>query len=366
MNPNDNTVYTNVGQGFENPQSNQSGVQPASFDPNQKKNDSNLAAKLGAGIVGGAALGAGVMYAGEAIANGINSGGEEEQAALADQAAENQGLQMAHVNDNMSFADAFEAARAEVGPGGVFIWRGGVYGTYSQDEWNAMSPEDRAAFTDNAMGQYGGQGATQTQSVQTEVHHVHHHHHHDTPATGNVIQDDNQQPDSIVGGGRVPSGGESSDDTGVRIIGTRTDVLDGETVNVADIEMDGHSGILIDVDRDGVYDIAGVDVDDSGSLEENEIHMLNEETSVSAGVDPDPTNVYPEEVQVIDTEDPVVLEDDVPTDQDDIYSDEFNGDYTADNGSEEVYSNEEIYVADNTSTDGMDDFVNDANVDMLA
>ena len=48
------------------------------------------------------------------------------------------------VNDSMSFSEAFSAARAEVGPGGVFEWRGNVYNTYYADEWNNMSEEDKS------------------------------------------------------------------------------------------------------------------------------------------------------------------------------------------------------------------------------
>ncbi len=38
------------------------------------------------------------------------------------------------VNDNMSFAEAFAAARAELGPGGVFEWHGQLYGTFYATE----------------------------------------------------------------------------------------------------------------------------------------------------------------------------------------------------------------------------------------
>jgi hypothetical protein len=52
-----------------------------------------------------------------------------------------------HVNDDMSFAEAFASARQETGPGGVFFWRGGVYGTYYRDEWSQLSPEYREVFS---------------------------------------------------------------------------------------------------------------------------------------------------------------------------------------------------------------------------
>lgn len=57
-------------------------------------------------------------------------------------------VSVAHdVTDDMSFNEAFAAARAEVGAGGVFEWRGNVYGTYYADEWNEMSDDEKEAFS---------------------------------------------------------------------------------------------------------------------------------------------------------------------------------------------------------------------------
>jgi hypothetical protein len=50
------------------------------------------------------------------------------------------------VNDEMSFSQAFAAARNEVGPGGVFVWHGQLYGTYYKEEWDAMTPEQKAEY----------------------------------------------------------------------------------------------------------------------------------------------------------------------------------------------------------------------------
>lgn len=49
-------------------------------------------------------------------------------------------------NDDMSFAKAFATARAEVGPGGVFEWRGGVYNTFYESEWNRLSESSKETF----------------------------------------------------------------------------------------------------------------------------------------------------------------------------------------------------------------------------
>ena len=53
--------------------------------------------------------------------------------------ATDEGIRIAQVDDNVSFATAFADARAQVGPGGAFEWRGHVYNTFYEEEWNSMS-----------------------------------------------------------------------------------------------------------------------------------------------------------------------------------------------------------------------------------
>ena len=53
------------------------------------------------------------------------------------------------VNDHMDFSQAFAAARADVGANGVFEWRGSVYGTFYEDEWNNVSDEYKEAFNNH-------------------------------------------------------------------------------------------------------------------------------------------------------------------------------------------------------------------------
>lgn len=57
--------------------------------------------------------------------------------------------QLAQIDTGLSFGEAFAAARAEVGPGGVFLWHGGVYNTFTAEEWNDMSQAERNAFAQN-------------------------------------------------------------------------------------------------------------------------------------------------------------------------------------------------------------------------
>ncbi|GHB73543.1 hypothetical protein [Persicitalea jodogahamensis] len=50
------------------------------------------------------------------------------------------------VNEEMSFGQAFAAAREDVGPGGIFSWHGEVYNTYYAEEWKGLSLAQRQAF----------------------------------------------------------------------------------------------------------------------------------------------------------------------------------------------------------------------------
>ena len=50
------------------------------------------------------------------------------------------------VDDDMTFNEAFAAARAELGPGNVFMWEGSMYGTYLKEEWDSMTDDQKADY----------------------------------------------------------------------------------------------------------------------------------------------------------------------------------------------------------------------------
>lgn len=58
----------------------------------------------------------------------------------------NEEMRVAYVSDSDSFGKAFSKARAQVGAGGMFKWRGNVYGTYYKNEWDSMSRSERENF----------------------------------------------------------------------------------------------------------------------------------------------------------------------------------------------------------------------------
>ena len=106
------------------------------------------------GGVSGILMGAGLLYAGQTIAAPKTEAPEEnadvataETEQIEQQtAATEQTLSVAQMHNDMSFGEAFAAARAEVGPGGVFIWHGGIYNTYTAEEWNSMTPQQKNDF----------------------------------------------------------------------------------------------------------------------------------------------------------------------------------------------------------------------------
>lgn len=55
------------------------------------------------------------------------------------------------VSDDMAFGPAFAAARAEVGPGGVFVWRGNSYNTFLREEWAGLSLQQRHEYAEMVL-----------------------------------------------------------------------------------------------------------------------------------------------------------------------------------------------------------------------
>ena len=118
----------------------------------ESKKEGSTWKQVSLGGVSGILMGAGLMYAGQAYAANKEEAPEQKPEDVAAPEPGNtshtleNGLQVAAVNDDMSFGEAFAAARAEVGPGGVFHWHGGIYNTYTADEWNAMSTDQKHDF----------------------------------------------------------------------------------------------------------------------------------------------------------------------------------------------------------------------------
>ena len=103
------------------------------------------------GGVPGIMLGSGGTVVAENVVEKVNEDVVPEEDAAAEELTP-ANVPVANVSDDMSFGEAFAAARAEVGAGGVFMWHGNLYNTYVAEDWDAMSPEERAEFGDRVYG----------------------------------------------------------------------------------------------------------------------------------------------------------------------------------------------------------------------
>lgn len=69
-----------------------------------------------------------------------------------------------NTHESQTFAEAFAAARAEVGAGGLFEWNGHHYGTYYKEEWDALPEEAKNEFTHSVFADN-----SQTEVVDTHL-----------------------------------------------------------------------------------------------------------------------------------------------------------------------------------------------------
>ena len=159
-------------------------------------------------------------------------------------------LEAHSVSDDMSFSEAFAAARAEVGPGGAFVWHGHVYGTYRADdpEWQAMSDEQRTEHSHDIMAQVHPSPYTPTANE---------------PA---IVAINNQPVNDIP-----DNGNSDSDHVDVHIVGVDQGHLeDGTLVTVGYGAVDGQYAEFVDSDGDGEVDTVLIDVNSNGQLDNGE------------------------------------------------------------------------------------------------
>ena len=190
------------------------------------------------GGVSGILMGAGLMYAGQASAAPLNDEDATDTSEVnpAEQAGETP-MQVAQIHNDLSFGEAFAAARAEVGPGGVFIWHGGIYNTYTADEWNAMTPDQKNDFA---------------QQVNPEVHA------HAVPTPTDSHPDVAVEPTSEP---EAPSAHNTNDVQVIeQQIAQNFDM--GEDVHIVGYaNAEGHLVVGYDTTGDGQADVAIIDVD---------------------------------------------------------------------------------------------------------
>lgn len=224
------------------------------------------------GGVSGILMGAGLLYAGQAVAATNTVVPEETADTETEEAQQVEGanestLPVAQIHNEMSFGEAFAAARAEVGPGGVFIWHGGIYNTYTADEWNAMTPQQKNDFA---------------HQVNPEVRA------HEVPTPTDA------HPDVAVHQAVEATPEQPSQDVEVQVVSQETSETHDADVEVHIIgygEVQGHVAVGLDTDGDGQADVAIIDVDDSGGLSDPDVLVDDQGNMATYGElnnEPDP------------------------------------------------------------------------------
>ena len=197
--------------------------------------------------------------------------------------------------DDMSFREAFEAARAELGAGGVFRWHGNIYNTYTADEWNAKTEEEQDAFAEEVGAEIGADeidtsdfaeevdaevtadevessDLAQTEEVKVETE-------EETDDDVRVALDDDKND---VAASAASEQTIESDDDDVRVLGFGEVTLEnGQNVTVQELDINGQRVAVIDVDQDGEADFAMTDLNQNQQMDEGEVIDLHTGEAVS-------------------------------------------------------------------------------------
>lgn len=199
--------------------------------------------------VTGILMGAGAMKAMQSMAAGESENNAEQAIADADTQY-----------DNMSFREAFDAARAELGAGGVFRWHGNIYNTYTAEEWNAKTAKEQDDFAEQVGAEISAE------DVDTDV---------------SIVSNNNVNTNESAVSEQAAETTENADDD-VRVLGYGDVTLDnGRTITVEELEVNGQRVAVIDVDQDGEADLAMTDLNNNQQMDEGEVIDLHTGEAVS-------------------------------------------------------------------------------------
>lgn len=230
MNQKDDTMYESSQKSFLHSET------PKNEVKNQQTEDDSFmkrAIMLGSSILAGGAIGGGIAYA---VSNNIPSP-EDEVVKIIDESADK------------SFEEAFEDARAQLGPGALFRWHGGIYHTYTEEEWGNMSQQERDEFNQKI------------QPILSEEQTIEN---HETLASNNHAS--HVQPDT-----ETEHVTKVVHEDNFSIASEEHRTINGVDVIVGHGTHNGHEVALIDIDKDGKYDYYVQDLNNDGSISENEL-----------------------------------------------------------------------------------------------
>ena len=221
------------------------------------------------------------------------TGAEKHVAVAVGDAVE--GLDVATcVDDDMSFGEAFAAARDEVGAGGVFLWRGNLYGTYYRTEWDSMTDEQKDEYWQHVYHTDYQDVLGEDYRDGNEVYEP------ELADNSNDYEDAEMYGEEVVMNEAIIEDGneevveaeflsEEGDDSSM-IAENEIEVLgvhhvtadDGSEVILGELMVNGESAVLVDVDNDGIFDVLAADTNGDGNCSESEMLDISGE---AIGVD---------------------------------------------------------------------------------
>ncbi len=174
------------------------------------------------------------------------------------------------VNDEMSFGEAFSAARAEVGSGGVFEWNGKLYNTFTAEEWEAMNSEEKSNFQDRVYNNDNDVAeVTSEPEPGIEI---------DTPEPFAEVTPEPEieiEPEDIVAEDVIEP--EIDDDIEIEVLGMEHN--DTYDIDLGGIMIGDQEVVLVDLDSDGGdFDYAIADTDNDGFISQDEIFDLSDDS----------------------------------------------------------------------------------------
>lgn len=219
-----------------------------------------------AGVAGVAAAGVAAGAVFTSMASGDDAKTTQANAAdKAHTAVPAGNVKVAEVSDDMSFDEAFASARKQVGAGGVFEWRGKLYGTYYKNEWDNMSQADKDQYAANVFGT--PQAKVHNENIQEPPR-------KDMPEDAEqntnvqkVSDQTNNQQDRAEA-----DSGEGGRYNIQQVYGART-VIDnnGNPMTMVEAKVNGHNAILCDINQDDKIDSMAIDANDDGRITQDEI-----------------------------------------------------------------------------------------------
>lgn len=177
--------------------------------------------------------------------------------------------------DNTTFQEAFEGARAEQGPGGLFTWKGNLYNTYTAEEWQNMSEEEHDLFTSRIHIESFSTDSDVTIQTDVEVDDL-------TEGITMVDESEMQESEKTIEADVTSWDDLENDDNDVRIVGyDEIDLDNGQSVIMQELEVNGQRVAIIDVDKDGEADFAMTDLNHNYQMDDGEVIDLHTGEAIS-------------------------------------------------------------------------------------